>query len=64
MAHATQVDPEGSWFAVPLEVHQQAWPTEDFELVRSTVDAPTPETDLFAGIAVEAAVDATSRVQV
>ena len=50
LAHATQIDPEGHWFAVPLEVHQQAWPTEDYELVRSHVAAPTPEDDLFAGI--------------
>src|SRR3712207_8732800 len=35
IAHATQVDPEGSWFAVPLEVQQTVWPTEDYELVRS-----------------------------
>ncbi|HEX8487719.1 MAG TPA: mycothiol conjugate amidase Mca [Propionibacteriaceae bacterium] len=54
LAHATQVDPEGSWFAVPLETHREAWPTEDFERVRSLVDAPLPEDDLFAGIAVPA----------
>ena len=29
IAHATQIDPEGPWFSVPLEVHQRAWPTED-----------------------------------
>jgi mycothiol S-conjugate amidase len=52
LAHATQVDPEGSWFSVPLDVHRDAWPTEDFERVRSLVDAPLPEDDLFAGIAV------------
>ncbi|MGD7788379.1 mycothiol conjugate amidase Mca [Propionibacteriaceae bacterium Y1700] len=52
LAHATQVDPHGAWFAVPLDVAQQAWPTEDFELVRCEVDSPTPEDDLFAGIAV------------
>jgi len=50
LAHATQIDPEGRWFAVPLEVHQRAWPTEDFELVRSLVDSPLPESDLFAGV--------------
>jgi mycothiol S-conjugate amidase len=26
------------------------WPTEDFELARSLVDNPLPESDLFAGI--------------
>ncbi len=55
LAHGTQVDPEGHWFAVPLEVHQQAWPTEDYELAASLVDSPLPETDLFAGIRARAA---------
>ncbi|WP_166349102.1 mycothiol conjugate amidase Mca [Phytoactinopolyspora limicola] len=50
LAHATQIDPEGPWFAVPLAVHQAAWPTEDYELVRSMVDAELPENDLFAGV--------------
>jgi len=49
-AHATQVDPDGFWFHVPLELQQKVWPTEDFELVRSMVDSPVPESDLFAGI--------------
>jgi len=50
LAHATQIDPDGAWFACPLEVHQHAWPTEDYELARSLVDVETPETDLFAGV--------------
>jgi mycothiol S-conjugate amidase len=50
IAHATQIDPEGSWFAVPLEVHQAAWPTEDYELVESLVPTDIPEDDLFAGV--------------
>jgi mycothiol S-conjugate amidase len=50
LAHATQIDPEGAWFAVPLELHQKAWPTEDYELVRSFVETELPEDDLFAGI--------------
>ena len=50
LAHATQVDPEGQWFAVPLEIQKAGWPTEDFELVRSTVPVTLPESDLFAGI--------------
>ncbi|GAA2596126.1 mycothiol conjugate amidase Mca [Winogradskya consettensis] len=49
-AHATQVDPDGFWFHVPMEMQQKVWPTEDFELARSLVDSPTPESDLFAGI--------------
>jgi mycothiol S-conjugate amidase len=49
-AHATQVDPEGFWFKIPMELQQKVWPTEDFELARSVVDSPVPESDLFAGI--------------
>lgn len=50
IAHATQVDPTGRWFACPIELQQQAWPTEDFQLARSHVYAELPETDLFAGL--------------
>jgi mycothiol S-conjugate amidase len=50
IAHATQVDPEGGWFACPAEVQRAAWPTEDYHLARSVVDAGQPEDDLFAGI--------------
>jgi mycothiol S-conjugate amidase len=49
-AHATQVDPDGFWFRASLEVQQKSWPTEDYELVRSIVDAAVPEDDLFAGV--------------
>ncbi|MGH8793728.1 MAG: mycothiol conjugate amidase Mca [Stackebrandtia sp.] len=49
-AHATQVDPDGMWFRVPMEVQQKAWPTEDYELVKSHVPTSKPETDLFAGL--------------
>jgi mycothiol S-conjugate amidase len=50
IAHATQVDPEGGWFAVSAEVQRAVWPTEDYHLARSLVDAELPEDDLFAGI--------------
>jgi mycothiol S-conjugate amidase len=50
VAHATQVDPNGRWFATPLDVQREAWPTEDYELARSLVDSELPEDDLFAGI--------------
>lgn len=49
-AHATQVDPDGMWFKIPLDVHQQVWPTEDFELAATRVPVALPEDDLFAGI--------------
>jgi mycothiol S-conjugate amidase len=50
IAHATQIDPEGRWFACPPETQQRVWPTEDYELARTLVDVPVPEDDLFAGI--------------
>jgi mycothiol S-conjugate amidase len=50
IAHATQIDPESSWFAVPIEVQRAAWPTEDYHLARSVVDTERPEEDLFAGV--------------
>ena len=50
LAHATQIDPESSWFAVPLDVAAAAWPTEDYHRARSLVDTELPEDDLFAGI--------------
>ena len=49
-AHATQIDPDGSWFACPRDVERVAWPTEDYHLARSLVDTELPEDDLFAGI--------------
>jgi mycothiol S-conjugate amidase len=49
-AHASQVDPDGRWFAIPLPLQQLAWPTEDYQLARSLVDTSIPEDDLFAGI--------------
>ena len=49
-AHATQIDPDGQWFAVPLELQRAVWPTEDYELARSVVETDIPETDLFAGL--------------
>jgi mycothiol S-conjugate amidase len=50
LAHATQIDPKGSWFACPPDVQRAAWPTEDYHLARSLVDTELPEDDLFAGI--------------
>ncbi|ACY20909.1 mycothiol conjugate amidase Mca [Gordonia bronchialis DSM 43247] len=49
-AHATQIDPNGVFFAVPLEWQQRLWPTEEFELAQTRVKTSIPETDLFAGI--------------
>lgn len=49
-AHATQVDPDGFWFQVPVELQRRVWPTEDYELARSFVNSSLPESDLFAGV--------------
>ena len=49
-AHATQIDPNSSWFACPREVERAGWPTEDYHLARSLADTELPEDDLFAGI--------------
>ena len=49
-AHATQVDPEGDWFALPTEIIRKIWPTEDYQLAISRVAVETPETDLFQGL--------------
>ncbi len=50
LAHATQIDPDGFWFAIPRELQAEVWPTEDYELVTSHVASVTPEDDLFAGL--------------
>ncbi|WP_407661342.1 mycothiol conjugate amidase Mca [Frankia nepalensis] len=51
LAHATQVDPDGPWFRVPLDLQREAWPTEDYQLARSLIEVGTmPENDLFAGL--------------
>lgn len=49
-AHATQIDPNGAFFAIPTELQQKLWPTEEFELAKTRVQTAIPETDLFAGI--------------
>ena len=50
IAHRTQIDPDGLWFAVPVDVQRAIWPTEDFQLARSLVPTSLPEGDLFAGL--------------
>jgi mycothiol S-conjugate amidase len=51
-AHATQIDPEGFFFAVPRDVEASVWPVEEYELAVSHVPTTTepPEDDLFAGV--------------
>jgi mycothiol S-conjugate amidase len=50
LCHATQIDPDGWFFSIPRELERAVWPTEDYQLVRSLVDAPLPEDDLFLGV--------------
>ncbi|NSC23588.1 mycothiol conjugate amidase Mca [Streptomyces albus subsp. chlorinus] len=50
IAHATQIDPDGGWFRVPMDIQKEVWPTEEYELAKSLVGTSLPEDDLFAGI--------------
>ncbi|HEX5115863.1 MAG TPA: mycothiol conjugate amidase Mca [Pseudonocardiaceae bacterium] len=50
LAHATQIDPDSRWFRIDLDLQQEIWPTEEYELARSLVDTTLPEDDLFAGV--------------
>ena len=50
LAHATQIDPESFWFAIPDEMQRKVYPWEDYTLVSSTVETNLPERDLFEGI--------------
>jgi mycothiol S-conjugate amidase len=50
LAHATQIDPDSFWFAVPDEIQRRVYPWEDYTLVESKVDTELPEDDLFAGL--------------
>ncbi len=49
-AHATQIDPNGHWFQVPLDLAIATYPYEDFELLASRVPVASDEADLFAGV--------------
>ena len=49
-AHATQVDPNGFFFAIPRDLEAEVWPVEEYELAESRVPSSLPENDLFAGI--------------
>lgn len=46
-AHRTQIDPDGHWFQIPLDVILSVYPYEDFELLASRDDANPSGTDLF-----------------
>lgn len=50
LAHRTQVDPEGFFFAVSVDMQRQVWPYEDYSLIRTRVDSTLPEVDFFADV--------------
>lgn len=50
LAHRTQVEPEGFFFAVSADLQRKVWPWEDYSLIHSRVPQELPETDFFAGI--------------
>jgi mycothiol S-conjugate amidase len=50
IAHASQIDPEGFFFAIPRDLEVDVWPYEEFELAESRVPTQLPEDDLFAGV--------------
>jgi mycothiol S-conjugate amidase len=50
LAHATQIDPDSFWFAIPDDLHRKVYPWEDYTLVTSHVETKLPEDDLFAGV--------------
>ncbi|MDN5796965.1 MAG: mycothiol conjugate amidase Mca [Intrasporangium sp.] len=58
LAHATQVDPDGFWFRVPVPLQQRVWPHEDFEAALSYVPIRPVEDDLFAGLGTPEEADA------
>ena len=50
LAHATQIDPDSFWFAIPDDLGRRVYPWEDYTLVSSAAETAIPESDLFAGL--------------
>ncbi len=50
LAHETQVDPTGMWFAVPRDIEAATWPWESFVAIRPPSIPDGPLDDLFAGL--------------
>jgi mycothiol S-conjugate amidase len=48
--HVTQISDESPFMLLGFEGWQEGWANEAYILRESRVDAPIPETDLFAGI--------------
>ena len=49
LAHASQVDPNGVFFAVPSEQPKDIWPWEDYTLAASYAEVQLPESSLDEG---------------
>ena len=49
-AHRTQVAPDGPWFRVPIDLLEEVYPYEDFELLASRIGDDGVVDDLFAGV--------------
>ncbi len=60
-SHASQVAPDSGFFFWPNELQRRAWPYEDFQLAVSLVESELPESDLFAGIVDDEAVQEARR---
>ncbi len=50
LAHATQIDPDSFWFAIPDDLQRKVYPWEDYTLIASDRDYELPEDDLFKGL--------------
>jgi mycothiol S-conjugate amidase len=50
LAHRTQVDPDGFFFAVPPALAEKIYPWEDYTLAFTRVRTDFPEHDFFAGL--------------
>lgn len=49
-AHATQIDPNGRWFSLPLSIVADVYPYEDYEVLAVRHPVPAGSDDLFAGL--------------
>lgn len=55
LAHASQIDPNGAFFAIPTEDVKKVWPWEDYTLIASRVPVDLPECCLADGLDYKAA---------
>ncbi|WP_319803785.1 mycothiol conjugate amidase Mca [Dermacoccus barathri] len=58
LAHATQIDPDGQFFALSSDEQATAWPMEDWDIALSAVPVAEDENDLFAGLGTPEEADA------